>query len=210
MLDLLWAGMIITGIIYAAFAGNLEALTNGILDASSEAVALGITMLGIMSFWCGLMEVATKAKLIDELTKGIRPFVSFLFPEIPKEHEALKYISINMVANVLGLGWAATPSGLQAMKELTKLLSEKEKILGRASDAMCTFLVINISSLQLIPVNMIAYRRQYGSVNPSAVIGPGLLATCISTIAGICVCKLMTRKKSHNTGDDAVGSGLHL
>mgnify|MGYP005918039017 CR=1 FL=1 len=187
MLNAIWAGMIVLGILYGAFTGNLEAVSNAALESAGEAVDLCITMCGIMGLWTGLMKIAQQAGLIAALTRGISPFVSFLFPRIPKNHPARESISTNIVANVLGLGWAATPAGLSAMQELKKVSRQKE---GVASREMCTFLVLNISSLQLIPVNMIAYRSQYGSANPSMITGPAILATAISTLVAVIFCKL--------------------
>lgn len=126
------------------------------------------------------MNIAKKAGIMDALTRGMQPLLAFLFPGVPKGHKAEEYIAANIVSNVLGLGWAATPVGLKAMKEL-KDLNHGSHI---ASADMCTFLILNISSLQLIPVNIIAYRSQYGSVSPTSIIGMGLLATIISTLAG--------------------------
>jgi spore maturation protein A len=145
----------------------------------------------------------------------LEPFIQFLFPNIPKNHPAAEHISMNMIANILGLGWAATPAGLKAMESLAKLEEERElqnnlqtihnskkrktgyRNQGKeiASDEMCTFLIINISSLQLIPVNIIAYRSQYGSVNPTAVIGPGIVATLVNTVVAVVFCKLMSKKR---------------
>lgn len=201
MLNYIWAAMIALGVIYGAFTGNMEAVANGALASAQEAVELCITMIGVMGLWVGLMEIARKSGLIDSLTRGIQPFVSFLFPNIPRNHAAREYISTNIIANLLGLGWACTPAGLKAMEELAKLeaergnpeyLNPKNKI-RRASNEMCTFLILNISSLQLIPVSIIAYRSQYGSVNPTAVIVPGLIATSISTAVAILYCKIKTR-----------------
>lgn len=202
MLNAIWAGMIVLGILYGAFTGNLEAVSNAALESAGEAVDLCITMCGIMGLWTGLMKIAQQAGLIAALTRGISPFVSFLFPRIPKNHPARESISTNIVANVLGLGWAATPAGLEAMEELQKL--EEDRRLGKAagpvrkrgvaSNEMCTFLIVNISSLQLIPVAVIAYRSQYGSVNPTAVVGPGIVATAVSTGAAILFCRIMDRK----------------
>lgn len=202
MLNAIWAGMIVLGILYGAFTGNLEAVSNAALESAGEAVDLCITMCGIMGLWTGLMKIAQQAGLIAALTRGISPFVSFLFPRIPKNHPARESISTNIVANVLGLGWAATPAGLEAMEELQKL--EEDRRLGKAagpvrkrgvaSNEMCTFLIVNISSLQLIPVSVIAYRSQYGSVNPTAVVGPGIVATAVSTGAAILFCRIMDRK----------------
>lgn len=200
MLNYIWAFMILLGIVYGTFTGNMEALTNAAMDSAGEAVSLCITMLGVMALWMGLMEIAQKSGLIAKLTKAIQPFIDFMFPKIPREHEAREYISTNLIANVLGLGWACTPAGLKAMEALSKLeqergnpqYTEKGK-LRDASNEMCTFLVLNISSLQLIPVNMIAYRSQYGSANPAAVIAPALVATFFSTLVAVVYCKMKER-----------------
>ena len=201
MLNYIWAIMILIGILYAAFTGNITSVTEAALDSAGEAVSLCITMAGIMALWMGLMEVAGKAGLIAKLSSGIQPFLSFLFPKIPKRHVAREYIATNFIANILGLGWACTPAGLKAMEALAGLEKERGnpeyvKDVGKrsASSEMCTFLVMNISSLQLIPVNMIAYRSQYGSVNPTAIIGPAIVATLISTVAAILFCKVAAKK----------------
>ena len=179
MLNAIWAGMIVLGILYGAFTGNLEAVSNAALESAGEAVDLCITMCGIMGLWTGLMKIA----------------------RIPKNHPARESISTNIVANVLGLGWAATPAGLKAMEDLAQL-EEKRRQTGylknvpkdTASNEMCTFLILNISSLQLIPVIMIAYRSQYGSASPAAVVGPAVLATLVSTFAAVIFCRVMDRR----------------
>ncbi|MBQ3545837.1 MAG: nucleoside recognition protein [Lachnospiraceae bacterium] len=193
MLNLIWGIMIVSGILYAIVTGNIEAVSNGFAESAKEAVSICITMLGVLGFWSGMMEVGKQAGIIKQLTKVINPVVNFLFPNVPKEGKCREYITTNMLANILGLGWAATPPGLKAMEELAKLNKDKEKV-HIATDEMCTFLVINISSLQLIPVNIIAYRVQYGSVNPSAIVAPAIIATSISTIAGIVFCKICQKK----------------
>ena len=203
MLNYLWAGMIIVGIVYAACTGNIVEVTNAALDSSREAITLCITMAGVMAFWTGLMEIARRGGMIRALTGRMAPVLKFLFPGLPAGHPAREHIATNFIANVLGLGWAATPAGLRAMEELGKL--EEDRRAGRAagparkrgiaSNEMCTFLIINISSLQLIPVNVIAYRSQYGSVNPAAIVGAGILATSVSTGAAILFCRVMERKR---------------
>lgn len=203
MLNYLWAGMILVAIFYGTMTGNLDKLTDAALDSAQEAVELCIVMMGVMSFWVGLMEIAQQAGMIQALSRKMKPVIRFLFPELPADHKANEYITTNIIANILGLGWAATPAGLSAMEELAKL--EDARRAGRlpgpvsprgvASNEMCTFLVINISSLQLIPVNVIAYRSQYGSVNPAAIVGPGLLATAVSTAVAILFCRVMNGKR---------------
>ena len=203
-MDLLWVGMLIGGMIYAAFSGNLEAVTEAILSSAKEAVQLGIGMAGVLAFWTGLMEIAQDCGLVDRLTRSIRPVIRFLFPDIPDGHRAQEYISLNMIANMLGLGGAATPAGLEAMKALEQIEEERrngrgagrKRPRGTASNEMCTFLILNISSLQLIPVNMIAWRSQYGSSNPETIVGPALLATACSTLTAVIYCKWKMRKAS--------------
>ena len=203
MFNYIWAFMILIGVIYGAITGRMADVTNAALDSASDAVSLCITMIGVMALWVGLMEIAQKSGLIAKMTKGIQPFISFLFPRIPEGHPAREYISTNLIANVLGLGWACTPAGLKAMEALADLERERgnpaylceggsngncERV---ASTEMCTFLILNISSLQLIPVNMIAYRQQYGSVNPAGIIAPAIVATFFSTLAAIIFCKIL-------------------
>ena len=230
MLNYIWAFMILIGVVYGAITGKMAEVTNAALDSAGDAVSLCITMIGVMALWVGLMEIAQKSGLIAKLTHGIQPFIRFLFPRIPEGHPAREYIATNLIANVLGLGWACTPAGLKAMEELAKLEEERETpgyaaggkgILaderkrqnragknggelsvvtsgksGRiASNEMCTFLILNISSLQLIPVNMIAYRQQYGSVNPAGIIAPAIVATFISTLVAVVYCKMKNSRK---------------
>ena len=198
MLNYLWAGMIVIGILYGALQGNLTEITNAALDSSKEAISLCITMMGVMAFWMGLMEIATKAGIIQVATKIIMPVIRFFFPNIPKGHKANQHIATNFIANILGLGWAATPAGLKAMEALGELEEDRRKgralgiarQKGVASNEMCTFLILNISSLQLIPINIIAYRSQYGSVNPAGIVGAGIVATTIGTLVAALYCKL--------------------
>lgn len=203
MLNYLWAGMIMIGVVFGAFNGKMPDITNAALDSAKEAVTLCITMMGVMSFWVGMMEIASRAGIIEMASRKLRPLIRFLFPNIPEGHKANEYISTNFIANFLGLGWAATPAGLQGMAALADL--EKERREGRtpgrarepgvASDEMCTFLIMNISSLQLIPVNVIAYRSQYGSVNPAAIVGAGIAATAVSTVVAMVYCKVKAGRR---------------
>ncbi len=205
-MNYLWAGMMLVAIVYGAFHGTIPEVTQAALDSSKEAVTLCITMLGILSFWMGLMQIAGASGLIEKMTRGIRPILRWLFPRIPAGHPALEQIAVNCIANILGLGWAATPAGLKAMEELKNLEEERRAAGGMsgnlpavpkgvASDEMCVFLILNISSLQLIPMNVVAYRSQYGSVNPTAIVGPAILATAVSTLAGVIFCKVMDGKR---------------
>ncbi len=213
MLNYIWAAMIFIGVLFGALNGTMKEVTESALQSAGEAVSLCISMAGIMAFWVGLMEVAEKSGLIRKLTGFLSPFVTFMFPRIPKGHKARDYISTNIIANILGLGWACTPAGLKAMEELAKLEEERgtagiavnggvETAGGKkgkreriASNEMCTFLILNISSLQLIPVNMIAYRSQYGSVNPAGIIAPAIVATFVSTAVAVVYCKGKDRRR---------------
>lgn len=203
MLNYLWAGMILVGIVFGAFNGRMQDITNAALDSSKEAVTLCITMIGVMAFWTGIMEIASKAGIIRMASRKMRPLVRFLFPGMPEGHKAEEHITTNFIANFLGLGWAATPAGLRAMEELGRLEDDRRagrapgpaRKKGVAGNEMCTFLIINISSLQLIPMNVIAYRSQYGSPDPAAIIGAGILATMVSTGAAVVFCRMMNRRR---------------
>lgn len=217
-MNYLWGFMMIAGIVYAAFTGRLPDVTQAAIDSSKEAVTLCITMTGVMSLWVGLMRIAENAGIIHNAVAILKPLLRFLFPNIPRNHAAMNYIAENCIANVFGMGWAATPAGIKAVEELEKLEEERrednsENVLdkkhgrrrkksgvhavpkGTASNEMCTFLILNISSLQLIPVNMIAYRSQYGSVDPTAIVGPAIVATAVSTLVAILFCKIMNWTK---------------
>ena len=202
-MNYLWAGMILLGIFYAAFHGTLPEVSKAAIDSAKEAVVLCVTRLGVMSFWVGFMRMAQKAGLMKQAEKGLRPILRLLFPSLPKDHIANQYIAANMIANIFGLGWAATPAGLKAMEALADWNEENCKRYGTtkyrakeiASKEMCTFLILNISSLQLIPVNIIAYRGQYGSTAPLAIVGPAIAATCCSTAAAVVFCLIRNRRR---------------
>ena len=169
--------MILAGLIVSSFNGKITTLSDTILSSSKEAVELCIL-------------IALSLGITTQLQKLLTPFLTFLFPKL-KNQKAKEYISTNIVANILGLGWAATPSGLKAMEELQKDNPDK----NTATNEMCSFLILNISSLQLIPINIIAYRSQYGSVNPSKILIPGLIATLGSTIVAVIYIKWKDRKR---------------
>jgi len=198
-MNYLWAGMILIGVIYAAFTGRLPEVTTAALDSAKEAVTLCITMLGVMSFWMGLMKIGERAGLIGAFTERLRPLLRFLFPNLPKDHVVNEYLATNMAANIFGLGWAATPAGLKAMEELQKINEENCRRYGEnghrgrdiATKEMCDFLIINISSLQLVPINIIAYRAQYGSVAPSDIMGGAIAATTVGTLVAVIFCKVV-------------------
>lgn len=203
MLNTIWALMILIGVAVGILTRNMEAVGNGALESAGSAVTLCITMMGILSMWTGLMQVARASGLLERMAAWLSPVIRFLFPSLPKDSKASEYIATNMVANVLGLGWAATPAGIKAMEELAAIEEERgtpgyrpgeEKIPRAASKEMCTLLVMNMSSLQLIPINMIAYRSQYGSESPAAIVAPVIVATVISTIVAVIFCKMKAQK----------------
>lgn len=193
----LWSGMILIGIVYAALTGNLQAVTEAVVASPKEAVSLCLSVAGVTAMWTGMMKIAETTGLVTQLSNKLRPLLCFLFPDLEPDSKAVRYISLNFLANILGLSWASTASGLLAFKELDRIRREnrgkQEK--DAASNAMCTFLIINVSSLQLIPVNIIAYRAQYGSVNPAAIVGPGIVATAVSTGVAVVFCKVMAGRR---------------
>ena len=203
MLNGIWGFFLIGGILTGAFLGRMDMVTGAILSGGRSAVELALAMAGVISVWSGVLKIAERGGMIDRLAARLTPLMDFLFPSVPRLHPARKYIATNFVANFLGLGWAATPAGLQGMQALAELEQErrmkrapgKARKPGVASNEMCTFLIMNISSLQLIPINVIAYRSQYGSVNPAAIVGAGIVATTVSTLAGMVYCKIMDRKR---------------
>ena len=220
MLNYIWAFMILIGVGVGILTGNMEQVGNGALEAAGSAVTLCITMMGILSLWTGLMQVARASGLLEKMSKGLAPVLKFLFPNLPKESKAMEYIATNMVANVLGLGWAATPAGIKAMEELAVIeevrgtpgyRAGQEELPRTASREMCTLLVMNMSSLQLIPINMIAYRSQYGSASPAAIVAPVIVATVISTIVAVVFCKVMARRERvsvwKSVGDSSKAKG---
>lgn len=191
MLNYIWSFMIIFAILMAGFAGGMQSISSAAFSSAQEAVTICIQTCGILSMWMGIMRIAEKAGLIDILTRKMTPILNFLFPSVPKDHPARKYIATNFIANFLGLGWAATPPGLKAMVELQKLNKES----GTATHAMCMFLIINISSIQLIPINIISYRTIYHSANPTEIVLPCIIATTISTFVAIAFAKFMNQKE---------------
>lgn len=195
-MNILWSIMIAGGIIFSFFNGTSVNLTDAVIASGKESVEIALTMCGIVPLWCGMLKIAEHSGMTAGLSKLMSPVINKLFPEIPKGHKSLEYITSNITANMLGLGWAATPSGIDAMKRLGELNKNKKT----ASKSMCMFMVINMSSVQLITINIIAYRTSYASSCPSAVILPGIIATSISTAAGILAVKLAERSVK-NAGD---------
>ena len=194
MLNYLWAAMIVIGIVYGAFTGNMTAVSDGALDSAKEAVTLCITMLGVMSLWTGLMEIANRSGLIDKCTKAILPLMQWLFPGVPKDHDAMQHITTNVIANFLGLGNAATPLGIKAVCAMEK----EQRANGRATDAMAMFIVLNTASIQLIPATTAMLRVQAGASVPLDILPATWLASGVSLAAGIAAAMLLAplrRKK---------------
>lgn len=190
ILNIVWAGMLLIGIIVAAANNNIEAVTSAALKGAQFGVDFALGLIAIMTFWLGVMKVAERAGVIRLISKLVKPITSFLFPDVPKEHPAMAAIIMNISANVLGLGNAATPMGLIAMKELQKLNKYSP---GTASDAMCTFLAVNTSCITLIPATVIGIRVSAGSANPTEIVGTTILATGCAMIVALVVDRLMRR-----------------
>lgn len=183
MVNIIWVAMTIIGIIFAVVNGTISEVNEAIFKGASEAVTICIGLISVLVFWLGLMRIAQEAGLLEKLSKLFRPVVRRLFPEVPVEHPAMGYILSNMIANMFGLGNAATPMGIKAMEQLKELNGGKTS----ASRSMITFLAINTSSLTIIPTTVIAIRMTYESTNPTEIVGTTLIATICSTIGAILI-----------------------
>ena len=190
MLNILWPIFIILSVIYSIIFGNIEALNTGIFAALSDAVEISITFLGTICLWMGIMEIAKKTTLINKLNKLLRPVINFLFPDLKNNNLAKQEISMNMIANILGLGNASTPLGIKAMKTMQKENKRKDTL----TNSMMMFIVINTASIQLIPTNVIAIRTSLNSQNPTSIILPVWIATIIAGITGIFFTKILIKR----------------
>jgi spore maturation protein A len=190
MLNIIWPLFIIISYIYAIITGNVTQINNSVFESCESAVNLSITFLGTMCLWTGIMKIATKTSLINKLTKILNPIMKILFPDIKKEDEAYKEISMNMVANILGLGNAATPLGLKAMKTMQEKNPKKDTL----TNSMAIFIIINTASIQIIPTTVIAIRSSLGSNNPTVIILPVWIATICAALAGIISAKILMKK----------------
>ena len=190
MLNILWPGFIIISFLYALIMGKVNEVNEGIFKSLTDAVELSITFLGTISLWNGIMGIAKKTTLINKLTYFLRPVINFLFPDLKKDENAKKEISMNMIANILGLGNAATPLGIKAMKTMQKKNIKKDTL----SNSMMMFIVLNTASIQLIPTNVIAIRTSLNSNNPTTIIIPVWIATAIAAIVGISLTKILIKK----------------
>lgn len=189
MINIIWLLLIVSAVVIGGITGKMDAVTKGAIDSAKLAVDIAIVLIGIMAMWLGIMKIAEKAGLIRALARVVKPVMKRLFPEVPAEHPAMGAMMMNLAANALGLGNAATPFGLKAMMELQKLNQFKE----HATNAMCMFLTINTSSVTLIPITVIGIRASLGSVSPTEIIGTTLIATFFSTAAGITAVKLFEK-----------------
>lgn len=183
MLNQIWPIFILVSFSYAIFSGNLEPLNASIFESTSDAISLSIELLGTMCLWSGIMQVANKTSIIDRLTNLLNPIIKVLFPEMRKNKQIQKEISMNMIANILGLGNAATPLGLKAMQSMQKENTKKDTL----SNSMLVFIVLNTASIQIIPTTVIAIRNSLGSNNPTSILFPVWIAT---------ICAAITRNRS--------------
>lgn len=181
MLNILWPIFIIISYIYSCFSGNVENINTGIFESCKSAVELTITFFGTITLWCGIMQIAKDSSLSKKLTKFLSPLIHFLFPEINKKDKCFEEISLNIIANILGLGNAATPLGLKAMKSL----SEKDTCKNTLSNSMAMLILLNTASLQLIPTTVIALRTSLNSADPTKIIFPVWISTIFAALAGI-------------------------
>ncbi len=190
-MNIIWIIMIFIGIIAAIVTGKPELINDVIIHDTGEAVMFAIGLTGIMSFWLGLMNIAKKSGLISSITKSMTPITRYLFPDVPPEHPAIGAMMMNMVANMFGAGNSATALGLKAMDELQKLNTDKKTV----TNAMAMFLVINMSSVQIIPLTILKLRADAGSANPAEIIITSILATIVSTVVGVTACKILEGRR---------------
>lgn len=194
MINYIWAFFIIIGILYGIITGNTENINNTLINSGTTAIEMIFKLIPLMCLWLGLMNIAKDSGLINILAKKLNKVLKILFPEIPQNHEALTYISSNIILNMLGVGNAATPFGLKAMKEMQKLNNNKDT----ATRSMITFLVINTSSVTIIPTTIISFRILNNSINPTGIVPLCIIATIVSCVFGVILDRLfylLTRKK---------------
>lgn len=185
MVNYIWLGLILIGILYGAWQGNLDAVNEAAFEGAKTGVTLCFGLISMLVFWLGMMRIAQDSGMLHMMAKLMSPVAKFLFPDIPKNHPAMGYILSNMSANLFGLGNAATPMGIKAMEELQKINPNKEE----ATPAMITLMALNTSSITLIPTTIIAVRMNYGSMNAVEIVGTTLFATCCSTLVAVALDK---------------------
>ncbi|MGQ3892078.1 nucleoside recognition domain-containing protein [Legionella sp. CNM-4043-24] len=189
MLNIIWLSMIFLSVIVGAVQGRIDQVAHAVTESARLGFEIALGLTGIMALWMGIMAIATESGLVNLFARALKPIMKPLFPDVPTEHPAMGAMVLNIAANMLGISNAATPFGLQAMKELEKLNEHA----GQASNAMCTFLAINTSSVQLIPMTAIAYLAANGSLNPGSVIVTSLVATLCSTAVAIIAVRQLAR-----------------
>lgn len=182
VINLIWLGLIVVSFIVAAFTGRIDAVTKAAFDGAQLAVEVALGLIGVITFWLGIMKIAEQAGMVESLAKLVRPLTARLFPSIPVHHPAIGAIVLNISANLLGLGNASTPMGLIAMKEMQKLNRHHQ---DTASDAMCTFLAINTSCITLVPTTILAVRVKFGSAHPTEIVGTTIFATCCAMVVAL-------------------------
>ena len=190
MLNIIWPLFLITSFIYAIFNGRVYEVNNSIFESTKLAVDLSISLLGTICLWNGIMQVASKTCIIEHLSKILKPIMKKIFPDIKEKDEAHKQITMNIIANIMGLGNAATPLGLKAMKLMQKQNREKDRL----SNSMAMFIVLNTASIQIIPTTVIAIRNSLGSENPTAMIIPVWIATIFAACSAIFAAKILMKK----------------
>ena len=188
-MNYIWTFLIVISIIYAIFAGTLNDVVNAFLGSLQTSVKVAFSLIGIMAFWLGLMNIAKKSGLVELFARAISPIVRLIFNEIPKENEATTSIALNFTANALGLSNAATPFGIKAMEDMQKLNPEKDK----ATNSMCTFLGMNTAGFQLIPTSTLAILTATGATNPTEIIAPAIITTTVAFVCAIILSKIFER-----------------
>lgn len=186
MINYIWVGMTLIGLVFAGLNGTMKEVNEAIFQSANEAVTLCIGLISILVFWLGMMRIAQEAGLLEKLSNLFRPAILRLFPDVPSDHPAVGYILSNIIANMFGLGNAATPLGIKAMEQLKTLNGGKPV----ASRSMITFLALNTSGFTLIPTTVIAIRMNYQSAGPTDIVGPTLVATICATLGAIIVDRL--------------------
>ena len=187
MVNKLWTTFIIIGIVYSIFTGNLSIINEEILNSASSSLEMALKIFPVMSLWLGISKIAEESSLLSKFSKFVSKVLKYIFPEIPSDHPSLSYISSNIVANMFGLGNAATPFGLKAMSSLQELNKDKKT----ASRSMITFLVLNTSGVTIIPTTVISLRMMYKSVNPTSILLPCILITFLSTLGGLVMDRIL-------------------
>ncbi|WP_338749906.1 nucleoside recognition domain-containing protein [Bacillus sp. FJAT-52991] len=196
MVNYIWVGMTLIGLIFAAVNGKMHEVNKAVFEASGEAVTICIGLISVLVFWLGLMKIAEKAGMLQQFARLFQPIAKRLFPDIPTDHPAMGYILSNMTANMFGLGNAATPFGIKAMEELKRLNGGKSE----ASRSMITFLAINTSSITLIPTTVLAIRFSYHSASPAEIVAPTLFATACSAVFAIVIDRYFHSRRKRKGG----------